>query len=121
MATTISGRFNIAKMLVDRGVDIEARKSKHGPTALAQAIVFRRFFDIAEMLVRQGAELEISHNDEPSALMWASKYGHLNLAEMLVDHGAEMEIWHNREYTALKCACMENHSELASKPLRGLH
>lgn len=76
---TLSGRKDVAELLIARGADINARE-KHGGTPLYFAAVMG-YKDVAELLIAKGAKLD--------TLNIAALWGNKDIAELLIAKGAD--------------------------------
>jgi ankyrin repeat protein len=70
---------------------------------------------LAEILIENGANLDIQNNNGYTALIYAAENENLDLAKKLIDSGANLDIQDNQGYTALMEAATCNNSDLTEK------
>ena len=58
---------------------------------------------VMELLLKEGADVNIQNNDGWTALMIASDDGHHQVVELLLKEGADVNIQNNNGWTALDC------------------
>jgi len=102
--------LNNIRILLDRGVDPNMRYNNDGRgglagltvgyTVLMWASIWGRI-DIIELLLDNGADLNIKDGDGNTALIWASICGQTDVVRLLLDRGAKMNIQNNSGNTAL--------------------
>ena len=59
-----------------------------GNTAL-MGVAFKGYADIAQLLIEQGADLNLQHGNGGTALMFAAIFGRNELVKLLLAHGAD--------------------------------
>lgn len=84
-------------------VNINARHSYHGRTALMQAVGMGNF-DIAAYILDQGGLPDIKDKNGDTALMMAVRGGHEMIADMLLGSGANPFIVNKRGQSAVELA-----------------
>ena len=84
-----SGHFNIVKILLDHGADIEAESehTKDSPLGLA---CFGGWQDVVELLLACGANKEHRNISDYTPLSLAATGGHMEIIRLLLAHGAEI-------------------------------
>jgi len=82
-----------------------------GNSALILATLHNRF-DIVELLIRSGGDINITNFAGNSPLIVASMHGHSQLVDFFVKHGADIEIKNIYSQTALFSACCKNNNEI---------
>ncbi|XP_070548778.1 GA-binding protein subunit beta-1-like [Ptychodera flava] len=94
------GDVERAKSLLDDGFDdVNGRDYFRGlyeSTAL-HAASKGGHADVAEVLIKHGADVNAKNDDESTALHEASKGGHADVAEVLIKHGADVNA-KNRQF-----------------------
>jgi len=105
------GHEDIVKYLLDQDdMDMDKRNAQ-GRTALHRA-VYKNHFNIVQILVKSGADINLLDNNRRTALHWASFFGHLQIAELLVDNGAILEVKDKVNYAAEDIARIKKHTEM---------
>ena len=76
--------------------------------------------ELAELLIKYGADVNIVRNDKISALHDAARNGRADITELLIKHGAEVNVRDNNVYkrTPLHEACEEGHVEVVNVLLK---
>ena len=62
--------------------------------------------------IAEGANLNVSDDQDTSALRWASRWGHLDIVQTLLEAGADVNHQSNAKWTALMEAVMAGNEEL---------
>lgn len=75
------GRTDIAKMLIERGADVNA-KNNYGDTALMRACQGGHV-DTVKMLIEQGADVKAKNKEGKTSLQWARANGHTDVERLL--------------------------------------
>lgn len=73
ISAVASGQKEIAKILIDQGVNLDKQEPLNGYTALMWAIANSQI-DIAEILIRKGADLDKRDKGGRTALDWAAVF-----------------------------------------------
>lgn len=105
-------RFEIAQLLLDNGVFINATNGL-GMTAL-HIIALAGNIESANWLIDNGANVNaIEQEFCSSPLGWAAKWGHIELAKLLISYGAEINLPNSESWTQpLSWAQKNNHQKL---------
>jgi peptide-methionine (S)-S-oxide reductase len=86
-----SGRFDVAKLLIERGADVNARNDK-GNTPLWFACQSPANAEdriaVARLLLESGARVRETCEDNSTALHFAARRGPVAMVELLIRHGA---------------------------------
>lgn len=108
-----SGDVSALEAALDQGGDPNARDA-HGITPLMYAARGDRpdianpaptdHPEVAELLIRSGAEINARTDAGFVALFWAARYGHAGVAKVLIAHGADVNAQDKDGMTALKWA-----------------
>ena len=69
--------------------------------------------EIAEIMLNQGAKVDLIDNKRVSALMHATEHGHLAV-KLLIEHGACINLQDNEGCTPLMVACQNGHRDVVS-------
>ena len=84
------GMYDIAKYLVDRGIDVNKRGGGRDSSALTSA-AFKGYKNIVELLYENGANLDIS-SFERNPLFAAIYNGHFDVVKFLVEKGIDLNV-----------------------------
>ena len=105
------GALEVARFLVARGADVEAR-TDDGRTPLHQAAL-NDALDVAKFLVARGADVNATTNDGRTPLYEAAQANALEVARFLVARGADVEARTDDGRTPLYEAAQANALEVA--------
>jgi ankyrin repeat protein len=83
------GNLDTVMQLIDEGADVNARDETNGQTALITASQGCQF-EIVELLLDHGAEVDAIDNDGTTALMEASYKGDIAIMRLLISKGAQI-------------------------------
>ncbi|MCJ1461962.1 hypothetical protein MMC07_000562 [Pseudocyphellaria aurata] len=112
-AAVRAGHEEMARLLLQNGVDVNAAGGKDG-TALQVASFFGRQ-DMAKLLIENGADVNIeSRNHHGTALQAASEGGHEDIVRLLLKNGANVNIENESFGSALRAASYRGHGQIAS-------
>ena len=103
------GQPELAEILIQRGLDVNARTTTSQGTPLIDA-ARNNHPAVMEILVRHGADIEARDVDLVTPLIIAAKAGKFEAAEWLVRHGADINAQDDSEKTALDWARVNNHA-----------
>ena len=84
------GKVDVVRTLLARGANPNAKESNGGQTALMWAIS-ERHSDVADELVKGGADIHAHSNSGSTALMFAAQQGDADSARILLAAGATRE------------------------------
>ncbi|MEE4247407.1 MAG: ankyrin repeat domain-containing protein [Kangiellaceae bacterium] len=90
----LTNNLEAVKQHIDAGTDINAKEPMGGSTPLITAITFDKP-EIANALVKAGADLSIQNNDGSTALHTAAFFGKVEMVQMLIDAKADKTIKNN--------------------------
>ncbi len=118
----LNGDLEQVKTLIEKeGVDINAKESEAGATALMWASGYKEL-EVVQYLINKGADINAKIDNGRTALMWASMKGHLEVVKALVEgksgllsmfsKGADINAKTNYGETALILASMKGHLEV---------
>jgi len=110
----LRGHTESARLLVERGADIEATINTGGiyATALLEATRCRNK-EIMELLLDKGARIDEQDHTGASSLIRAARDGEIPLLQLLIERGAALDLTDNTGYTAEDIARREGHAEAA--------
>ncbi|KAF4342732.1 ankyrin repeat-containing protein [Fusarium beomiforme] len=102
------GLHSIVQLLLDKGVDIEARDTQFSMTPLMWAVI-KEHEAIVKLLVDHGANVcvRVTHNQTP--LLQAAEQGHEGIARLLLEGGADKDIRDEEGMTPLLVAAENGH------------
>jgi ankyrin repeat protein len=95
--------LEIARLLIERGADQEARNDALIGVAEGGSPEWVRFF------LAHGAHADARRPDGESALMRAALWGHLNVVTLLLDRGADVNARSEEGWTPLTRAALQGH------------
>lgn len=98
--------LDIARLLIDQGADVNARRRKGSGTVLWDAAHAGRL-DFVELLLAKGADPDLPGTFGSTALMRAAHRGDSKIVKALLDRGADVNIKNNEGRTALDYAKTE--------------
>ena len=99
------GHADVVDALLRHGVEIEQRSKNYmNNTALAACIGISRSHEIADALVRRGADVNTRQTGGFTPLHEAASQGSVGLCQLLLDHGADVDARSNEGKTALEMA-----------------
>ncbi|KAK7178576.1 Ankyrin repeat domain-containing protein 50-like protein 1 [Paraphaeosphaeria sporulosa] len=104
------GHDAVAKLVLDKGADLESKDDKYGRTPLSWAAEHGREA-VVKLLLDKGAELE-SRDDNygRTPLSWAAENGHEAVVRLLLDKGTDLESKDNMyNWTPLSWAAKNGH------------
>lgn len=90
-AACMMGHLEIVQFLVEQDVDIDAKSSIEGGSALVEASINNRI-EVVKYLLTQNVDIASQDNQGFTALHWATWHGYLELAKLLLEHNAPLEI-----------------------------
>jgi uncharacterized protein len=103
LVAIFQGDAGLLGELIDDGADIDANVFATGQTALLQAIEGDKF-EIADLLVAAGADVNRHRDGQPTPLMAAAAKGRAELVRLLIDKGADLNVRTDDRRTALSIA-----------------
>ena len=112
------GGFKVARLLLNRGVNINGRDKK-GRTPLHEVLTklddsFPDYFvDAVKFLLDHGADVGAKDDNRSTPLHVASEYGNVKATRLLLDHGARVDALDNDHETPLHFASREGNAEVA--------
>lgn len=98
-AAVMSGNLEAVKQHIKAGTDINKKEPMSGSTPLITAATFDHT-EIAEALIKAGADLSIKNNDGSTALHSAAIFCRVEIVQMLLDAKADKSIRNNFGATA---------------------
>lgn len=97
------GRLEIAKLLVEKGANVNLREGSFDAPPLFSAIS-QSYLNIASFLIEKGTDLDKQDNRGYTVLMMSIMNGHYDLAKKLIRKGANVNLRDNKGETALMFA-----------------
>jgi ankyrin repeat protein len=98
-----NGSFEMAKLLLDYGADVNYR-SYHGVRSPMEEAIDQRSKEMASLLIDYGAETSETSVWHDSPLVYAAKKGALDIVSLLLDHGVDPNEENAEDHTALTAA-----------------
>ncbi len=108
------GQISAARVLIQRGADVNARSENHLANCPLHAAAAGRHFAVCELLLGDGAEADAKQHGGFTALMAAAQHGDRGLAELLLKRGATRSPKSDEGKTAADIAAEHGHEELAA-------
>lgn len=84
------GNCDTIEYMVTDGADINAVDTVNGWTPILRAASLNAKADVARVLIKYGADLNLADNNQKTALMIATINGNLPFVQVLVTHGADL-------------------------------
>lgn len=107
-----AGHLEIVRFFLERGADPNSLNYSWGFTPLGMALS-TPYIDVAEELIRHGADVNARRRDGNTYLMHAARAGRMAVVEFLLAEGADPRLENDDGYTALDLAKENNHPEIA--------
>ena len=99
------GHVDVVNALLSHGAEIEQRSTNYmNNTALAACTAISRSHEIAEELLRRGADVNTRQTGGFTPLHEAASQGSVDLCQLLLDHGADISARTNEGKTPLEMA-----------------
>ncbi|KAI8494515.1 positive regulation of extrinsic apoptotic signaling pathway via death domain receptors protein [Branchiostoma belcheri] len=114
----IRGDEKTATKLLQQGVDVNCRVSGVGNTPLHKA-ASGGHVDVAELLLKAGAQVDSRNKFEYTPLHYAAEEGHVGVAELLLKAGAQVDSRDRFGNTPLHNAASGGHVGVAELLLKG--
>ena len=111
-AAASSGNLKGVKLLLDRGVNIEATEMR-GQTALHWAAYYGHLV-VVNFLLSRGASVNAKDFRGKTPLRMAAKYGHLETASCLLMQGAELNVRDAKQQTPYFVALLQGRNTVAN-------
>ena len=106
------GQLGLVRLLIHLGADINPQEDEDGYTALHCAAL-KGHVDVAELLIKAGAEKNAKDKFGYTALHCAAVFGHVDVAKLLIAKGADINAKDKYGDTALYCAARNGHRHVA--------
>ena len=100
MDAALAGKVEIIRQHITVGTNLDQRDLQSGSTALITAATFGQT-EVAQILIENGADLEIQNNEGSTALMTATFLCHTEIVKALLEKGADRGVKNNAGATAL--------------------
>ncbi|MCK4817176.1 ankyrin repeat domain-containing protein, partial [bacterium] len=106
-----NGHAAIAELLLEWGVEVDLKNKNNGGTALYFAAQ-QGNLDSVELLLKNGAGVNLQSYDKGTALHVAAQLGHNNVVKLLLENGASLNARNGEGMTALMLAVYYNHKDI---------
>ena len=103
MHACLNGQTKAAKLLLERGAQVDLLDDEEEMSALGMASLFGHT-EVVELLLERGAQVDLQNSDGWSALMWASITGQTEVAKLLLERGAQVDLLDDDGMSALMYA-----------------
>jgi uncharacterized protein len=103
------GLFDVTKLLIDNGADINYQAHYQGETALGSAIVHGGHIEIVKLLLEHNVNIDPVDKYGLTPLLQAVRKGHEEIVKLLVENNADLTHKDNEGRTALKWAEFKLH------------
>ena len=110
MIATMNGRTEIAKLLIDKGADVNAKTNTNWTPLMGAAD--KGYTDIVKALIAGGADVNARDENSETALLKATRYGHTAIVKLLIDKGADTKAKTKTGDTALIWARRTNRTAI---------
>ncbi|MDD2715943.1 MAG: ankyrin repeat domain-containing protein [Candidatus Wallbacteria bacterium] len=100
--------FDIAKMLIENGADVNLKDAKT-QTPLMNA-AYDQYSEIVALLIKKGADVNAVNNEGETALMFAAVVDNPDIVELLLNSGASIEVVSKNEETAFHCSLIKGNN-----------
>lgn len=94
------GHTEIVKFIIDKAPFGINHQDKDGHTALTRALEHLHI-ETAEVLIKNGANLDLKNENGFTALIYAARYNHIRIAKLLLERNANLDIQSKIGKTAL--------------------
>ena len=107
-----NGSLEIVKKYIEKDISSINKLDNEGFSALMLACIFNKI-NIAEELIKNGADVNFKSDENWTALMFASFYGHYNIADFLLKNNSDTSIKNNQGFDALLIALFYKREDIA--------
>lgn len=111
VVAALEGHFEVVKLLVERGADVNARNGTPFSFAI-RAAAAGGDNEIVELLIAKGADINAHDDRYGTALHSAVSWGHAQTAELLISNGADINA-RKRDGNVLQVAISDHYYEIA--------
>lgn len=108
--------FEIIKLLIENGLDVNKRVNNRNIPLIRVACAYG-YFDIANMLIDRGVNIDVQGDDGHNALTRSIFNNHTNCALLLITKGATLDLRTIDGDTALMIAVQKNNMRVISELL----
>ena len=112
-AATYGRIENVKKYLNDKTVNVNWKPEGPGAFALFEAC-FHGHLEIVELLLNNGADIEVKTDRGETPLLKACRQGHLSITKLLLDGGANIVDYNEEDWNPLHEACSRGNYLLSS-------
>ena len=105
-----SNQIEVARLLINRGADVELSSGGFTPLFLASAAGNYGMVCLLIFVGRANIDCVTDKGDTPFSM--ASSCGHLAIVRLLIDRGADVNRTYDDGATALHLACQDGHTEV---------
>ena len=116
-AAALVGHAGIVRLLLDRGLPVNAVARADGMTPIAYAAV-REHLDAMRMLLRHRADVNLADSGGNSPLLHAAMRGRTNAVRLLLESGANVNAASTHGWTPLMAAAWEGDARVVAELLK---
>lgn len=104
------GYLDVARSLLEKGASPNYRPE--GTTSALLLCLENEYFDLAELMIANGAEIDIRNVKGWTPLIWASIKGRRKCVDFLIAHGANIHACNNDGWNAVTGAYFKNRTDI---------
>lgn len=108
---SLQGQYEIAKLLISEGADVNYRNLSYEATALHIA-AYENFYELSELLIKNKAEVDAVDTSNTTAIALAAEVGNSSIVRLLLNYKANVNICANGKSPLFR-ACFHGFEETA--------
>ncbi|CAK9297911.1 unnamed protein product [Gordionus sp. m RMFG-2023] len=109
MEAASGGFVEVGRVLIEKGADVNAAPVPSSRDTALTIAADKGHIKFVELLVQNGAQIEVKNKKGNSPLWLAANGGHLDVVQYLVQKGADIDTHDNRKVTCLMAAFRKGH------------
>ncbi len=107
----LAGDVNGAKQVIDQGASVNKDEEDWIPLDCA---MFYGQFEVAELLIKNGAEVNDQDSEGNSLLHLALDYDRIEMVKLLIEHGAKINVKNSEGQRPLAVALAKNYTDMVA-------